>query len=83
MKNWILINDRKFEIICHQNSNSKFIRAFTTYSDLPYEIDPRNINNQLKIFERDFPNFKRCYFKITDNAPPWAYIEVYYKVITE
>ena len=43
----------------------------------------RNINNQLKIFERDFPNFKRCYFKITDNAPPWAYIEVYYKVITE
>jgi len=43
----------------------------------------RNINNQLKIFERDFPNFKRFYFKITDNTPPWAYIEVYYKVIIE
>lgn len=39
------------------------------------------INECIYNFERDYPNFERCFFKISDNNPPWAYIEVYYKRI--
>lgn len=46
MKNWILINDKKFEILCHQNNDSKYIRAFRTCYDSTEPISYYNSKNK-------------------------------------
>ena len=60
MKNWILINDKKFEILCHQNSeDSKYVRAFRINYDgditsffKNYRVPKNNVKQSIRILIR-------------------------------